>query len=1001
MPKEDYELETGKVLETYLSQLSKGPESKDPELIKGYAELCLRMRELADFLRELYSTDLDGAYRPFKEEDLGRLLQLYMQFGAATLQLINLNAYNDLLQKAPDNAFCKIVATLSEMTGRDYQKLETVTIENDGGEPIAELLKRAGSRNIKADLSKFPSVGEVSNKRYLMNLGTKTVVNNHEIRKNRKGFFTVERIFGEVPEKTKQAGEEAFLTALKRLKITDSEMQTKLTLDFHSLMNEMVYKNTDCQCTEAFLDVFYLQWRQCKELKHISAYYPWDLINISSSDSEKLEAKQFIQVMKYFENKLSDRNSSVYRAFSSMMLEADQYYLVQRAEKNSSITGRNVAMSHVADLLGMPDIIARAEFETLEDGDRKIRGVFMEEARGVDMFHMLPDNPQLRNVNAETLVDNPRFIKSAAKLQVLDYICGNTDRHQNNLMYVLNKEGTEFEGVVGIDNDMSFGMHIQSNDTMLRAGNNGGLFNIEPDQISFIPEETANQILLTTPHMLYYALQSTGLTMAEIRAAINRLQVIQTRIQEKKLTVLSDREIVGDWCSVRYNCTTGSKRLSAEKPESVERITQIGKKSGIPLRTDHTLFHQFKILTPNTGKHMSAKEQFDVFRTRMQAYVVNKISQPKENASPMERYEYEEKKEHALKPWEYKDGKFKRAEVTEETEVVELKEIPEVQIKLDDLDAALETYILLFSRHHDEKQADPQYEDMLNQMYRLKGMLDTYRQDKPFPAVKKIRDQIFKVKESTAFYKEELYNRQFDGKITEEESDEIDGLVFAIENATEIYAMSYETADEIIERAPEEWKERFAIEEKAHEAYGDALSIKEITKEDGTKELVCGISVSEGTGEEKLVSEFKVNGPDGSELRFGTEGYQEVIARGTAAELYLRGYAEGRFERPENRYLGQMLAAYSMSVSLKNAAKTGESALGLRLRDIHVNGYEACVGRLMETYNMKLLREHFDRKAAAAFLEKGDPKESTKDILAELKRLDTIKETGVLPDAVL
>lgn len=55
-----------------------------------------------------------------------------------------------------------------------------------------------------------------------------------------------------------------------------------------------------------------------------------------------------------------------------------------KAAAGSSLTGRNVAMSRVANLLGISDVVARSRTVSLESEGETVQGVFMEQAQGLD-----------------------------------------------------------------------------------------------------------------------------------------------------------------------------------------------------------------------------------------------------------------------------------------------------------------------------------------------------------------------------------------------------------------------------------------------------------------------------------------------------------------------------------------------------------------------------------------------------------------------------------------
>ena len=125
--------------------------------------------------------------------------------------------------------------------------------------------------------------------------------------------------------------------------------------------------------------------------------------------------------------------------------------------KDQEIAKRNVGMSRIAELLMVPELIAHAETMSVEIGGEIRQGVFMEKAQGEDVQH-LKKGDGLADITADSL-DDPGLKRNLADLQVLDYICGNIDRHGANMLYQTKREGDRVvvTGLTGIDNDLSFG----------------------------------------------------------------------------------------------------------------------------------------------------------------------------------------------------------------------------------------------------------------------------------------------------------------------------------------------------------------------------------------------------------------------------------------------------------------------------------------------------------------------------------------------------------------
>lgn len=192
-------------------------------------------------------------------------------------------------------------------------------------------------------------------------------------------------------------------------------------------------------------------------------------------------------------------------------------------ESNHNIAERNSAMSTVAEILGMEDLVARSETAVLTDGSKKYHGTFMESAKGSDLMHCQPGDLLL---SSDTSIDmeNDPLKKQLSDLQVLDYICGNIDRHVGNMLYQI--QGTDsshlrLDKIQGIDNDCSFGTMTTGYQRLPTA-----------EQMGVISESTARTVLLLNKDLLKTALRNYPLSSAEIDAAWERTRQIQEAIQE-------------------------------------------------------------------------------------------------------------------------------------------------------------------------------------------------------------------------------------------------------------------------------------------------------------------------------------------------------------------------------------------------------------------------------------------------------------------------------------
>ena len=121
---------------------------------------------------------------------------------------------------------------------------------------------------------------------------------------------------------------------------------------------------------------------------------------------------------------------------------------VAMIEDGSVISQRNVATSRMGDLLGISHLVMRSETAEVMNGEKKLIGNVMEEAKGKAAFDVLFEDKQKNKYDL-------KVVKDIATMHVFDLICGQIDRNRDNY-YMEAKDGV-ITGIQMIDNDMSFG----------------------------------------------------------------------------------------------------------------------------------------------------------------------------------------------------------------------------------------------------------------------------------------------------------------------------------------------------------------------------------------------------------------------------------------------------------------------------------------------------------------------------------------------------------------
>ena len=189
----------------------------------------------------------------------------------------------------------------------------------------------------------------------------------------------------------------------------------------------------------------------------------------------------------------------------------------------SNINRRNSAMSEIAALLGRPNLIASSENVKINIDGKEMKGTFMKKAAGADRAREGIDSEFIR-VGQESINDL-QLKKTLADMQILDYICGNPDRHTGNMLYshVRNADGSiTIKTAQGIDNDSCLGTGDFDQITSLNA--------VRLENINVITKEMSENILSLTPSKLRQSLYGFKLSRDEVENAVGRLNKLQNKI---------------------------------------------------------------------------------------------------------------------------------------------------------------------------------------------------------------------------------------------------------------------------------------------------------------------------------------------------------------------------------------------------------------------------------------------------------------------------------------
>ena len=238
---------------------------------------------------------------------------------------------------------------------------------------------------------------------------------------------------------------------------------------------------------------------------------------LTASESERF--KKFMSEKDFWKTARNQAQERVWEAFNVYFINHDELGL----KIGENINCRNVAMSKMAELLGVSNLICRTEKAEIKRGGRIIRGTMMEAANGLDIRSPGGKGNPLINMPPEKALNN-HILKDLADLQMLDLICGNLDRNLANIIYTVNEKG-EINSVKGIDNDTSFpNVTIPANKAPLKCNTPLGAALV-------ISESMKNRLDQLSEDVIETRLRGAGLGADAIRSTIDRIKTVRRYIE--------------------------------------------------------------------------------------------------------------------------------------------------------------------------------------------------------------------------------------------------------------------------------------------------------------------------------------------------------------------------------------------------------------------------------------------------------------------------------------
>ena len=435
-------------------------------------------------------------------------------------------------------AFYSAIKKIDQIASAEYRLYEKYNI-NMGSLPLSDFLQDAKGKSLTLP-NNFGNVSRAGGA-----MSSRMLLKFNENGQVRKGLFT---------ERTEVDYENTFQHKLQEWnKAFDAQLQSEKDMlnrispykkkpkMQEKIVQEMYDENRRVKEGKRFFDVMENARKSYDPSMPASEFY-YSVFGIGDNGNLEISPRAPKQIREFVkENQNNPHFKNFYNGvfcddIQSGRLKYHQYGNIHHLKVGDRIDSRNSAMYSVASLFGQNDLLAKSESMNVKfPSGRVVKGTFMDFADGVDLKHPSADDPYLK-AQGEEIITSGKGLKSVADLGVLDYICGNTDRHTRNMIYRFDDNGN-FTGVVGIDNDMSFGKTQDG----LRV--NGG----DAADLQVISSGMANAIKATSPDVLRFTLSGYGLSEQDVDCAVERMMTVKKMLDNNtekgpKIRIVQDNE---------------------------------------------------------------------------------------------------------------------------------------------------------------------------------------------------------------------------------------------------------------------------------------------------------------------------------------------------------------------------------------------------------------------------------------------------------------------------
>ena len=465
---------------------------------KNYNNVCAKLKKLVEI-----SNRLKSEKAKINPEQYKKLTESYEKVKNACDEYFERkDSFSEFEQMR-----AVIFQDISKVLEKDINVLKSFNPQNPIS--LSEVLEKSRTHKIVLDSSKLQTVGGA--------LSTRRPIRTND---GRKGFFTpitiynqdekwaeklkdYEEIFGSISDECKD-----------KLNLLKSDEKLQIGVSRH------IWKTTVTK-----------EQKNLPEMKERVTKLACELgMGKSADDVQTL----FNERPELYDSMVDFMNSVISIARKQRVMA------VSGIKKGDNISIRNCAMTDVAQMLGCPHLLANSTEMTVEIDGKEIKGVFMETAKGTDT-HRLKENDLIFKAK-ESSFNSISSVQQILDLQVLDYICGNTDRHSANLCYQFqkNKSGdVRFVGVQGIDNDCAFGrLNPQNGQSVMKM--------VTPEKMQYMTKSMAMTLKGLKREALEMKLAQYNFSKEEMEALWDRVKTLKNAVmnknKEKNKIIIVDKE---------------------------------------------------------------------------------------------------------------------------------------------------------------------------------------------------------------------------------------------------------------------------------------------------------------------------------------------------------------------------------------------------------------------------------------------------------------------------